>query len=358
MKIRVLVSEMTKGTGIKGYVKRKLYSYISHCFHAVLDVIDSKENVYNARFQENENKLQENENKLQENKNKLQENKNKLDDLYKKTKFLGEQIDYLTFSNNNLKDKLKKLKADNLTNANKEVTIEKNNLDNDYANIDYFDFENHFRGSIEEIKKRQEMYIDYFIDKENVLDIGCGRGEFLHLMKANGVHAKGIDIYEEYADYCKSLGLEAMYGDGITYLHNSEEEFGGIFVGQVIEHLDLNQIVSICNDAYKKLKTGASIVLESPNPRCLSTYTNSFYVDPTHVKPVHPLTMQYFLEKAGFKEVKIVYTSCSRVIQEIPKLEIDVSDKNKKSLENFNNIMHEVFELLYGSQDYAIIATK
>ena len=79
----------------------------------------------------------------------------------------------------------------------------------DYEDIDYFDFENHFRGSIDSIKKAQKAYIPYFRDKKNVVDIGCGRGEFLSLMQDNGINAVGVDIYEPYVDYCRMKGLNA-----------------------------------------------------------------------------------------------------------------------------------------------------
>lgn len=240
------------------------------------------------------------------------------------------------------------------TRNNHTVTTQKTSeSESKYDSIDYFDFENHFRGSMESIKNAQKIYLPFFKDKKNILDIGCGRGEFLSLMKENDIPAKGIDIYEPYVDYCKMNGFDAVCGDGIQYLSESDM-LDGIFVGQVVEHLELNSIINLCNHAYEKLTDGGCIVIETPNPTSLAIYTNAFYIDPSHIKPVHPLTMRYFLEKAGFRKIEIIYTENSLPQESIPALKIS----NSENTEEFNIAMKKVSDMLFGSQDYAIIAIK
>lgn len=224
---------------------------------------------------------------------------------------------------------------------------------NSYESIDYFDFENHFRGSREVVKERQCQYLQYFQDCKQVIDIGCGRGEFLELLKENGISALGVDSYEEFTSYCMSRGLNAVTADGIKYLQQAGT-VDGIFVGQVVEHLKLEQIIALCNAAYKKLCKEGCLVIETPNPTSLAIYTHAFYVDPSHIKPVHPLTMQYLLEKAGFKNIEIVYTEASKLETVIPELKLEAGT----DIQAFNKVMHIVSDTLFGSQDYAIIAKK
>lgn len=221
-----------------------------------------------------------------------------------------------------------------------------------YDTIEYFDFENHFRGSVEQIKNAQRQYLPYFTGKQHVLDLGCGRGEFLSLMQEQGIPAVGVDVYEPYVEYCTMQGLKAVCGDGVTYLSKMDKA-DGIFVGQVVEHLTPEQIMTLCRIAHEKLENGGCLVVETPNPTSLSIYTNAFYIDPSHVKPVHPLTMQYYLEKAGFTKTEIIYTESSRPVQTIPELRCP-----GENVAEFNAAMQETAKMLYGSQDYAIVAVK
>lgn len=223
----------------------------------------------------------------------------------------------------------------------------------EYSKIDYFDFEDHFRGSREKIKEVQFQYLKYFEGKRNVLDLGCGRGEFLELLKEHGINAIGIDFYGEFIEYCKLNKLIAIEGDAIAYL-NQVDSTDGIFAGQLVEHLDTNQIIELCRLAYNKLTKGSYIVLETPNPTSLAIYSHAFYIDPSHQKPVHPLTLKYYMEKAGFKDIEIIYTESSKLPVKIPTLNIEKID----NINEFNASMKEIEKLLFGSQDYAIVAKK
>ncbi len=220
-----------------------------------------------------------------------------------------------------------------------------------YGGIDYFDFENYFRGSMETIGRNQLQYLKYYRGRKNVVDLGCGRGEFLSLLRENEIEAKGVDFYEEFAEMCRMNGLEVVCDDALHFL-KCQEKVGGIFAGQLIEHLTTSQIVELCETAYEKLEEGASIVMETPNPTCLAIYTHAFYLDPSHQKPVHPLMMKYILEKAGFKSIEIIYTDTSKLPVSIPAI------KGIENADEFNEVMQLVSEALFGSQDYAIVGTK
>lgn len=225
--------------------------------------------------------------------------------------------------------------------------------DDKYGQIDYFDFENHFRGSEEEIKARQKMYIPYFEGHHPIMDLGSGRGEFLELMKENGIEAFGVDLYEEFVELCKMHGLDARLGDAIETL-KSQGKVGGIFAGQIVEHLTMKQVIELCQYAYEHLEDGGCLIMETPNPMCLYIFSNAFYIDPSHQKPVHPLYLQYVAEKAGFSKTEIVFTEASKVPISIPELKV----KDSENIDEFNASMKQVENLLFGSRDYALVARK
>lgn len=224
---------------------------------------------------------------------------------------------------------------------------------NKSLDIDYFDFENYFRGPRETIMQWQDVYLPYFEGRKNVLDLGCGRGEFLELMTKHGIDATGVDLYGKAIDYCKGLGLRAECTDCIQYL-GAQEKVGGIFASQLIEHLATEDMVQLLRLAYQKLEDGAYLILETPNPMCLSIFTHAFYIDPSHNKPVHPLTVKYILERAGYREVNLIFPEVSRYPEAIPMLEGD----GVKNLDAFNEAIKKLNETVYGCQDYAIIAKK
>lgn len=222
-----------------------------------------------------------------------------------------------------------------------------------YADIDYFDFENHFRGSREMIMERQSEYLPYFKGKKAVLDLGCGRGEFLELLGKNGIPAKGVDLYDEFVCYCQEKGLDVIRADAIAYLAQSTM-VDGIFAGQLVEHLSIGQIIALCTNAFERLEEGGCLILETPNPMSLAIYTHAFYMDPSHQKPIHPYTLQYLVQKAGFGKVEILFTRNSRLPEHFPM----IKGQGIENADEFNQNLRSMAEYMYGSQDYAIIAQK
>lgn len=226
--------------------------------------------------------------------------------------------------------------------------------ENIYQELDYFKFQNAFRGTRAMIAERQKMYIPYFENQaQPIIDIGCGRGEFLQLMRDNRIQAFGVDLYPEYVVEGELNGVDVRCGDGIDYLEKTDQQFGGIFAGQIIEHLSFERLVHLCRLAYQKLADGTYLVMETPNPTSLSIFTSSFYIDPTHSKPIHPLTLGYILREVGFSDVQTVYTDCSRP-EQLPLLQGD----GIRNIEEVNRAIQRVSNMLYGSQDYAVIAKK
>ena len=173
----------------------------------------------------------------------------------------------------------------------------------------YLGFEDRFRGSIDEIRDKQRIHVPLFAGASDVLDIGCGRGEFLALLKAAGISARGIDLNGEMVAAARGRGLDAVETDALAHLESlADASLGGIISSQVIEHLAPSYLIALLPVALRKLRPGAPIVLETINPACWLAFFSSYLRDFTHVWPVHPETLKYLLEATGFARVEIRYS--------------------------------------------------
>jgi O-antigen chain-terminating methyltransferase len=227
--------------------------------------------------------------------------------------------------------------------------------------MNYFVFEEKFRGSIEDIKKRQSIFLEYFKSCHNVLDIGCGRGELLSLLKDNGIGAKGIDMNEDMVLYCQKLGLDVQKAEALSYIQSMDDKsLDGVFSGQVVEHLKPLELINLVKLSYDKMKYGTYFIAETINPLCLSVFAKSFYMDMTHVKPVHPVTIKFLMESAGFRDVEFKFFSPHSDEAKLDKIDIsyEIDEKSRKQIELMNKNIDKLNELLYGYQDYAVIGKK
>ena len=174
----------------------------------------------------------------------------------------------------------------------------------------YVGFENLFRGAQEEIRARLTDYVPLFRGAGEVLDLGCGRGEFLDLLREAGVSASGLDVNSEMVEECRTRGLEATVGDALSYLTTLPDgALGGLFAAQVIEHLEPAYLIRLLAVAFRKLRPGSTIVLETINPACWFAFFDGYIRDITHVRPLHPDTLQYLLAASGFQRTTIRYSA-------------------------------------------------
>jgi O-antigen chain-terminating methyltransferase len=172
--------------------------------------------------------------------------------------------------------------------------------------VDWMLFAEKFRGSEDAIRTSFERYVPRFAGFAGVLDLGCGRGEFLELMRREGIAAKGVDLAAANIALCHSKGLDAIEADLFDYLEEQpDDSIGGIICAQVIEHLPPSAVPRLIQLCARKLRRGAPIVFETPNPECLAIFATHFYIDPTHVRPVPPVLMTFYLEEAGFVDLAV-----------------------------------------------------
>ena len=230
----------------------------------------------------------------------------------------------------------------------------------------YVGFEDRFRGSEADIRARQADYVPYFQGQSDVLDIGCGRGEFLKLLKEHGITARGLDLNAEMVDVCRAHGLEASHGDARSYLRGlPDASLGGVIALQVIEHLQPAYLAEFLALAFDKLRPGARLVLETINPACWVAFFESFIRDLSHEKPIHPETLQYLLQASGFSSVEIVYRApiaeggkLTRVTPRPEHFGDAAPDALTELVSSFNANVDRLNGRLFSFQDFAAIATK
>jgi 2-polyprenyl-3-methyl-5-hydroxy-6-metoxy-1,4-benzoquinol methylase len=176
----------------------------------------------------------------------------------------------------------------------------------EFANIDWLKFADRFRGSEEDIRARQQMYVGRFREHAPVLDLGCGRGEIIQIFRDAGIAARGVDSNDDSIGLCLAKGLDAEKADLFTYLNDlPDASLGGVICCQVVEHLPPARLPEMIRLAHAKLRVGGLVAIETPNPECLAIFATHFYIDPTHRHPIPPALTSFYLEEAGFGLIEV-----------------------------------------------------
>jgi O-antigen chain-terminating methyltransferase len=179
-----------------------------------------------------------------------------------------------------------------------------------YDGPTYIAFEDAFRGSDRAIEERLRAYVPLFEGRSDVLDIGCGRGEMLAALQAAGIAARGIDVSGAMVSAARGRGVAATEADALAYVSALPPgSLGGVVATQVVEHLEPAYLIELVAAIARALRPGSPVVVETINPACWLAFFSSYVRDLTHVRPVHPDTMQYLLRAAGFERVSIEYSA-------------------------------------------------
>jgi SAM-dependent methyltransferase len=219
--------------------------------------------------------------------------------------------------------------------------------------VQYADFEQRFRGSREQIEKRLQKYLPLFSGRKDILDIGCGRGEFLELLAAGGQHGLGIDLSESMLEIAREKGLECYKEDALGFLKNRPDaSLDGIFSSQVIEHFEPEYLRRVISESFRTLRPGSLLLLETINPLSLFALSRIYFLDPTHRQPLHPEYMRYLLGSSGFSAVEIIFTA----EPENEKLRA-IAPENPLALP-FNDNVDRLNQLLFSACEYAVKGIK
>lgn len=170
---------------------------------------------------------------------------------------------------------------------------------------DYLEFEELFRGPADRVAESQRPYLRLVRDSQPVLDVGCGRGEFLALLAGEGIAATGVDSDTGMVQRCLELGLQASLGDVNEHLRTlADASLGTIFSAQLIEHLPHPELRRLLELAARKLRPGGLLIAETVNPHRVSSL-KTFWVDPTHQHPIFPEVALALCAIAGFESAYV-----------------------------------------------------
>lgn len=175
----------------------------------------------------------------------------------------------------------------------------------------YAAFEAQFRGDPETVKNDLKPYLSLLKESgatSGILDLGCGRGAWLELLKENGLQGAGVEPNSVLAAEVRSKHLDVVEADALEYLRGLENESLQVVTGfHLIEHLEFPELVQLLAEIKRTLRTGGLLILETPNPKNLVVGACNFYSDPTHRGPLFPDTLQFLLNHLGFNRVRIEY---------------------------------------------------
>lgn len=220
----------------------------------------------------------------------------------------------------------------------------------------YSAFEDRFRGGRDIVRARVEPYVDIVSsagagsEEAPVVDVGCGRGEWLELLKERGLHAFGIDLNDEFAHSASGQGLKVIHGDAIVELRNVPAgSVGAVSSMHLVEHLPFDRVVALIESARVALRDGGVLILETPNPENIDVATHYFYMDPTHRNPLPPEMLRWVVEACGFSEAKIL-----RLSEHRPLVAPEPVSPYSEAAAAVNHYVARTRV----APDYAIVATK
>jgi O-antigen chain-terminating methyltransferase len=214
--------------------------------------------------------------------------------------------------------------------------------------------EDSLRGSPAEVRESIAEYVRLAHDAQPVIDVGCGRGEWLEQLRDAGIEAYGVDINAVVVERCQALGLDVREADALVHLREIPEGSARAITSfHVVEHLSLDTLIGLIDAALVALQPGGVLIFETPNPTNVNVGAASFYLDPTHLKPLHPQFLEFLVAQRGFADAEVRYLN----IEDGPSLSVDDLAPNGE-LARSQELVDRVNWALSGPLDYCVIARK
>ena len=210
----------------------------------------------------------------------------------------------------------------------------------------YRAFEEKFRGPRGLIQQRLEVYLPFVqpvcaaYPEALVLDLGCGRGEWLELLQKNGIAALGVDLDTGMLEACQQINLKVQCQDALESLKQLQDGSASVVSAfHLVEHLPFDRVKDLVAECHRVLKPGGLLIMETPNPENFMVATHNFYLDPTHLRPIPPDLLAFVPEYLGYESVKILRLQETAGVKTHPNL--------------------SMLDVLTGaSPDYAVVAQK
>jgi glycosyltransferase involved in cell wall biosynthesis/SAM-dependent methyltransferase len=214
-----------------------------------------------------------------------------------------------------------------------------------------------FRGSRESVRQRLEIYLPHVrtaADSDHpALDVGPGRGEWLALLAEHHIKAYGVDINSAFVTAAGEIGLDVRHADGVEHLKGVPDgSLGAVTAFHVVEHIPLDALIELVDNALRALRPGGVLILETPNPLNIEVGASQFHLDPTHIRPIHPLFLQFVLENRGFADVRAVMVNAPGE----PPLEVQLPPDGKAGpVPRMAELLNKSF---FVGMDYAVIGRR
>lgn len=210
----------------------------------------------------------------------------------------------------------------------------------------YAAFEDEFRGPRDEVSRRLQVYIPFLKKagiKSDVVDLGCGRGEWLELLASESIDARGVDRNRIFVEACLRANLKVVQEDMLAHLRSlGDESLNVVSAFHVVEHIPFDMLIKLIDEIARTLRPRGMVILETPNPENFIVGSCSFYADPTHRNPIPSKTLEFLLEARGLKPIEV----------------LKLRSWDEAKLEGETELVKRFNEYFYSAPDYAVIAGK